>query len=210
MEISTSILSVKTDYIKESIDMLNNTTTDYIHLDIMDNQFVPNKSWNYEFLKERLVNNRKPLDVHLMVYDILGYVNDFSQLNPRYITFHYEATKDISELINYIKSKNIKVGLAIKPNTDVEEIYKYLPYIDLALVMSVEPGFGGQKFLFNTSFKVNKLIEYRKLMGLNYKIEVDGGINDENINLIHNIDIAVVGSYITNNNYQESINNLKN
>lgn len=210
MKISTSILSVKDEFIKDSIDRLNTTTTDFIHLDIMDNIFVPNVSWNYDFLKERLVNNTKPLDVHLMVEDVIKYVDDFSKLNPVYITFHYEAVNNVMDTIKYIKSKNIKVGLAIKPGTEVEEIYEYLPYVDLLLVMSVEPGFGGQSFMSETSVRVNKLIVYRKITGLNYVIEVDGGVNDSTINLVPHVDIAVSGSYITNNDYQESINNLKN
>ena len=209
MKISTSILSVKTD-LKDAIDKLNNTDTDYLHIDIMDNIFVPNISWSYEFLKDRLINNSKPLDVHLMVSDVKKYIDDFSKLNPIYITFHYEAVDNVMEVINYIKSKNVKVGLAIKPGTKVTEIYDYLPYIDLLLVMSVEPGYGGQKFILNSSVKVNELVLYKEYKNLNYIIEVDGGINDETIKLVPKVDIAVSGSFITNNDYQESINKLKN
>ena len=102
MKISTSILSVENEYIKDSIDKLNNTDTDYIHLDIMDGIFVPNQNWSYEFLKERLVDNKKPLDVHLMVSDVKKYIDLFSSFNPVFITFHYEAISEVGSVINYI------------------------------------------------------------------------------------------------------------
>ena len=209
MKISTSILSVENEYIKDSIDKLNNTDTDYIHLDIMDGIFVPNQNWSYEFLKERLVDNKKPLDVHLMVSDVKKYIDLFSSFNPVFITFHYEAISEVGSVINYIKSKNIKVGLAIKPATDVSEIIDYLPYIDLALVMSVEPGKGGQTFIENSVNKIEDLYKIRENQGYNYLIEVDGGINSETIKGCSKVDIAVAGKYVTSNDYQDSLNNLK-
>lgn len=209
MKISTSILSVENDYIKDAIDKLNNTNTDYIHLDIMDGIFVPNENWSYEFLKERLVDNKKPLDVHLMVSDVKKYIDLFSNFNPVFITFHYEAISEVGSVINYIKSKNIKVGLAIKPATDVSEIVDYLPYVDLALVMSVEPGKGGQTFIENSVNKIEDLYKIRENQGYNYLIEVDGGINSETIKECSKVDIAVAGKYVTSNDYQDSLNNLK-
>ena len=208
MEISTSILSVKTD-LKEAIDKLNKVDTDYLHIDIMDGNFVSNTTWHASSLVDSLKDNTKPLDVHLMVSDVISYVEEFSRLNPSFITFHLEATDDINKVINYIKARDIKVGLAIKPNTKIEELYPFLPYIDLVLVMSVEPGYGGQPFIMSTIDKVNKLYDYRKEVGLDYLIEVDGGITDKTIKLVYNVDIAVSGSFITNNDYQESINKLK-
>ena len=209
MRISTSILSVENDYIKDAIDKLNNTNTDYIHLDIMDGIFVPNQNWSYEFLKERLVDNKKPLDVHLMVSDVKKYIDLFSSFNPEFITFHFEAISEVGSVINYIKSKNIKVGLAIKPATDVSEIVDYLPYIDLALVMSVEPGKGGQAFIENSVNKIEDLYRIRENQGYNYLIEVDGGINSETIKKCSKVDIAVAGKYVTSNNYDDALNSLK-
>lgn len=209
MKISTSILSVENEYIKDSIDKLNNTNTDYIHLDIMDGLFVTNKSWSYEFLEERLVNNKKPLDVHLMVSDVKKYIDLFANLNPEFITFHYEAISEVGSVINYLKSKNIKVGLSIKPATDVSEIIDYLPYVDLVLVMSVEPGKGGQEFIENSTNKIDTLYKIREMKGYNYLIEVDGGINNETIRKCNNADIAVAGKYITSRDYNEAIDNLK-
>jgi ribulose-phosphate 3-epimerase len=209
MKVSTSILSVK-DNLKEAIDNLNNTSTDYIHLDIMDGVFVENTTWTADTLRSVLINNTKPLDVHLMVRDVKSYVDSFATLNPEYITFHYEAIDDIDSMINYIKSLGIKVGISIKPNTKIEEIYNYLPKVDLVLVMSVNPGMGGQEFILGTQIKVNGLKEYKLNNDLNYLISVDGGINGDTVKLIRNADIAVSGSFITKNNYEESINKLKN
>lgn len=208
MIVSTSILSVK-DNIKEAVDRLNKTNTDYIHLDIMDGMFVENTTWHIDDLIPYLEDNNKPLDVHLMVNDVMNYVNEFSFINPSYITFHYEAVDDINGMIDYIKGLGIKVGLSIKPQTKVEEIIPYLPKLDLVLVMSVNPGLGGQEFILSTVEKINALKDYKINNNLNYIINVDGGINKDTIKLVGNADMVVSGSYITKNNYDESINTLK-
>ena len=182
MKISASILDTKE---KSQVDELNNTDVEYIHIDVMDNIFVPNTSKNYNEYHELLVDNKKPLDIHLMVNDIYKYINKYQSMNPEFITFHYEATRKVEETINYIKSKNIKVGMSIKPNTELEDIYNYLDKLDLVLIMSVEPGFGGQTFISKSVEKINRLLELKKEKHYNYVIEVDGGINDETIKLIH-------------------------
>ncbi len=196
MKISASFLTI--DNI-DNVNKLVDCDIDYLHLDIMDGIFVNNKN---EVIN---ITNKKPLDVHLMVNDVYKYIDIYKNLNPLFITFHYEAVTDVLEVINYIKKFNIKVGLSIKPSTKVEEIIPYLPYLDLVLVMSVEPGQGGQSFIMDTVDKIRKL---KELKG-NYLIEVDGGINDNTINLINDADIIVVGSYITSGNYEERIKNLK-
>ena len=203
MKISASFLSIK-DNLKENIDLLTKCDIDYLHLDIMDGIFVKNKTWDISEIKN-LINYNKPLDVHLMVSDVYKYVDEYKDLNPEFITFHYEVNLDIMDIINYIKKYNIKVGLSIKPNTEVDEIIPYLPYLDLILVMSVEPGEGGQKFIINSVDKIKKL---KELKG-NYLIEVDGGINDSTISLVKDVDIAVIGSYITSGNYEEKIKSIK-
>ena len=208
MKVSTSILSVKDD-LQKCVYELNNTNTDYIHLDIMDGIFVENTTWSIDTLRNVLTYNSKPLDVHLMVADVKSYVDLYATLKPEYITFHYEAIDDINEMINYIKSLGIKVGLSIKPNTKIEEIYEYLPKVDLVLVMSVNPGMGGQEFIMGTTQKVNGLKDYKINNNLNYLISVDGGINGDTVKLIRNADITVSGSYITSNNYNDAINILK-
>lgn len=210
MKVSASFLSIK-DNIKSNINVLDKSTIDYLHLDIMDGKFVQNKTFNIDEIRDLLSDTTKPKDVHLMVSDIKKYIDDFSTLNPEYITFHFEATYASEEIIEYIKSKNIKVGISINPHTSIESIISFLPLIDLILIMSVEPGQGGQSFIKEVVSKIDILKELREdNKDYNYVIEVDGGINDETIKLCSNADIIVVGSFITDsNNYQEQIDKLK-
>ena len=161
MKVSTSILSIK-DNFNDNIKILDNSGTDYIHLDIMDGRFVTNKTWNYDDIKDVLKDLSTPLDIHLMVSDLDYYISTFSQLKPNNITFHLEATKNISKYINMLHDKNINVGLAIKPNTDINLILPYLKDIDLVLVMSVEPGAGGQKFIESSCDKIKVLKEIKR------------------------------------------------
>lgn len=208
MKISASFLSIKED-LKNNIKKLDNSNIDYLHLDIMDNIFVPNITWDFNEISNLLEDTIKPKDIHLMVKDVINYINDYSNLNPEFITFHLEAVGNVSEVINYIKSKNIKVGISIKPNTKVNELLEYLPFVDLVLVMSVEPGFGGQKFIDSSMEKIDELYSIRENNNYNYLIEVDGGINADNIKTLNKADIVVVGSYITDNSdYNSAINNL--
>lgn len=206
MKISTSILSIK-DNLKENVIKLCNTDIDYIHLDVMDGKFVNNETWDINVIKS--LEFTKPLDIHLMVLDVYKYVDMYKVFNPLYLTFHYETLCDIMSLIAYIKKNNIKVGISINPETQVDKIIPYLNLVDLVLVMSVSPGKGGQKFIENSKNKVIELDELRKKNNYNYVIEVDGGINNETIKLINNADIAVVGSYITTSDYENAIEKLK-
>lgn len=202
MKISTSILNMEKDL--NHLEELNNSSTDYIHLDIMDGKFVDNTSDMYDFINENKVD--KPLDIHLMVEDVSEYIEKYSNLNPEYMTFHIEVGNTLN-LINKIKSKNIKVGLSISPNTDISKLIPFLEYIDMVLIMSVEPGKGGQKFLDSTYQKLEQINELKK--EYSFIIEVDGGINNENSKTI-NADMIVVGSYITKSlSMQDAINTLK-
>ena len=208
MKLSASILNIKEPN-REEVEKLSKLDIDYIHVDVMDGIFVDNKTYSYEEFSNILSLATKPFDVHLMVSDVKKNIDLYSKLNPSFITFHYEAISEVGSVINYLKSLNIKVGLSIKPGTDVTEIIDYLPYVDLVLVMSVEPGKGGQEFMENSVNKINDLYKIRENNGYNYLIEVDGGINPDTIKLCENVDIAVVGNYITSRDYNEAINNLK-
>ena len=205
MEVSVSFLKSKLST-KETIESLNWTSCDYLHIDVMDGEFVENKTMHIDDLTIILRENIKPLDVHLMVKDVKSFIIDYADLLPRYITFHLETTENIDELIDYIHSYRIKCGLSIKPETSVEELIPYLDKIDLVLVMGVNPGEGGQTFMMETIDKINKLRELNKG---NYKISVDGGINNETIKYV-DVDIAVSGSYVCmSNDFEGAIRNLR-
>lgn len=206
IKISTSILSSNNR--EGSLKKLNNTNTDYVHIDIMDGKFVPNKQFTIKEVINLSKISNKQFDVHLMVNNPIKYIKKIIKLNNiEYITFHLEINKNINKLIQYIKKHNKKCGIAIKPNTSILELNKYLNNIDLVLLMSVEPGYGGQEFIPNT---IDKIKELKKLT--NKVIETDGGINNVTIEPLKNIiDISVVGSYIINSDdYNKTINELKN
>lgn len=206
IKISTSILSSKERI--SSIQKLNNTNADYLHIDTMDGIFVPNTQMTVDEIIKFEKYSHLPLDIHLMVENPEKYLKQLENKNIEYITIHIEIDKNIDNLIDRIKSLGYKVGLSIKPNTSIKEIIPYLPKIDLVLIMSVKPGFGGQKFIPNSLAKAQELRNINK----DITIEIDGGINDTNIDEVKKyVDIAVVGSYITNNDdYNQAINNLKN
>ena len=208
MKISTSILSIQEEK-EKNIQKLGFTSTDYIHLDVMDSNFVSNK---VDFLDQQdiLLETKKPLDIHFMVEDVESYVEKYKSFNPTYMTFHIEVKKDIPTLIQKIK-EICKVGISIKPNTEVKQIESFLKDIDLVLVMSVEPGLGGQKFMEDMTNKIEELYLLREQNHYHFEIEVDGGINCQTIQKISKADIAVVGSYITNSDdYEKQIRNLVN
>ena len=206
--LSVSILGIK-EKTRKNIKKLDKMNIDYFHIDIMDGKFVENTTWNYKEINKILKHTKTKKDIHLMVKDVKKYINDFIKLKPDIITFHYEAIENHIEMINYIKENNIKAGISIKQNTELEKIKKLLEYVDLVLVMSVEPGKGGQKYIDNSTNKINDLYNLRKENNYNYLIEVDGGINNETKENAKNADILVVGSYITNNDYKEKIEEFK-
>lgn len=182
VEISTSILSVLKGQEAKTFFALEKAKTDYFHIDVMDGKFVEKntykKMFEYASYIKRISN--VPLDVHLMVENVRGAIDDFSALEPNIITFHYEACKDdeeVREFINLIKEYNARVGISVKPDTDIEKIYKFLPYIHNVLIMTVEPGKGGQTLLTDMLEKIKKLKKYVEKENLEVDIEADGGIN---------------------------------
>ena len=208
MKIAASFLDIKEPK-SEELNKLDSLDVDYIHLDVMDGVFVDNKTYTYEEFYDITRLTTKPKDIHLMVSDVKKYIDEFSKMKPDFLTFHYEAVSEVSSVINYIKDLGIKVGMSIKPSTDVYEIAKYLPYLDLVLVMSVEPGKGGQSFIEESTKKIEQLYNLRREENYNYKIEVDGGINDTTIKKCYKADICVVGSFITKQDYSEAIRKLR-
>ena len=211
MKVSASFLSIKED-LDKNIIKLDKTSIDYLHLDIMDGKFVSNRTWSFKEIKKLLKDTSKPKDVHLMVDNIKKYVKQYRKLKPEFITFHYEATKNCFAMMGLIKKYGIKVGISIKPNTPLEKLEPYFKYLDLVLVMSVEPGEGGQEFIPETIAKIKEIDRIRKVNKYKYLIEVDGGVNNKNIDVLResNVDIVVAGSYITSiKGYQRRVDKLK-
>ncbi len=217
MEISTSLLSVKKEDIIQTIYNLEVAHTDYFHIDVMDGRFVKNDTSETMRIYCEYLNQitNVPIDVHLMVTNIKEYVDSYSIFNPNIITFHYEACKDDTEVDKYIeqiKGRECKVGLAIKPNTDIEKIVKFLPKINLLLIMSVEPGKGGQKFIESTVEKIKKAKAKIDELGLDTEIEVDGGINLENSKEVKEAGATMLVSgtgIISSKDYSYTIKKLK-
>lgn len=204
-KISVSLLSVR-DKLKEKTMEMDKLNIDYIHIDVMDGKFVTNTAFTIEEALLVREYTNKPFDIHLMVENIDEYVDMYSILKPEYITFHYEAMKDIN-IIKKIKDMGIKCGISIKPNTKVRKIYNLLPYIDLVLVMSVEPGMGGQKFIPNSLRKIRKLRKKIDSKKLNVLISVDGGINNSSATkcIESGVDILAIGSALTNSEKGEEL-----
>ena len=208
MLVSTSFLS--SNNIPRDLKKLNETDTDYIHVDVMDGKFVPNKTMPFSEMKNIYKYTSKRLDVHLMVNDPTKYINDYATLNTEYITIHEEIDVDIIEMLKLIKSYGIKCGLAIKPDTLVSDLVPYLPLLDLVLVMSVEPGAGGQKFIMESEDKIKEVKILIDTYNLSTKISVDGGINSETKNYCSLCDILVSGSYIVNSlDFSKQIDSLR-
>lgn len=217
MEIATSILNVKEAESIKTFYRLEIAHTDYFHIDVMDGNFVKNNTIE---LMERYADSLKnitniPLDIHLMVKDIKKYVDEFASCMPRNITFHIEATENKEEaiqLIKYIKEQDCKVGIAVNPETDITEIYDLIPLVHNVMIMTVEPGKGGQTFITDMTKKIAKLKSYITDNNLDTEIEVDGGINLDNIQEVKNAgaEIAVVGTFLINSkDYKDTINKLK-
>lgn len=217
VEVSTSILSIKKEEAIKTLYNLETAKTDYFHIDVMDGKFVENNTHDtmLEYCEYLNSITTIPLDVHLMVEDVKEYIKSYLVFEPNTITFHLEAAKDIAELkewIKFVKENNCKVGISIKPNTPVEKLYEILPYIHTVLIMTVEPGKGGQKLIPKTIEKIKTLREYIEENHLEVDIEADGGINTENVKELTKAgcNIIVAGTAITSsNNYAETIRKLK-
>lgn len=207
-KISASFLSSKN--IPVDLTKLNETDVDLIHVDIMDGKFVKNKTMPFSEMKNIYKYTSKRLEVHLMVDNPSKYIPLYAELNTECIMFHIESSEDIIKNLELIKSFSIKCGLAISPDTKVNELIPYLPYLDQVLVMSVYPGEGGQEFMPSTKDKLKELKELIKAYNLNILIDVDGGINDTILDKVEDADILTAGYYIINSdNYQEKITSLR-
>ena len=209
MKISTSFLSCKN--LEKDIKRLNLTDTDYLHVDFIDGTFVSGQVIPFRKLKKIPKITSKRLDVHLMTTKLDKYIKKFSSLNCEYITFHIEATLKPEKYISIIHSYGIKCGIAINPKTDLEKVKPVLDMADLILVMSVEPGYGGQEFIEDTISRLEEIRNYINKEKLDLVLSVDGGINNDTVNKVKPYaDMIVSGSYITSSDsFQEKINSLR-
>ena len=199
--IAPSILSADFNNLKKEMDVVEQAGAEWLHFDVMDGHFVPNISFGIPVLKSIAHSHNMVNDVHIMISDPLKYAPEFIKSGAEYLTFHYEACKDdeeVQKVIDLIHSLNGKAGLSIKPKTDVKVVDKFLKDLDLLLVMSVEPGFGGQSFMPNALEKISHLRNEIDRNGYKCLVEVDGGINDETGKLCKEagVDVLVAGSYL--------------
>lgn len=198
MKIAPSLLASDFANLESEIKKVEKAGADYIHLDVMDGMFVPNITFGAPVIKAIRRCTNLPFDVHLMIEKPKRYIEDFVKAGADIITIHTEAEDDIEGTLKEIKSYGIKSGLSVKPGTKIEEIYPYLNNTDLILIMTVEPGFGGQKFIFEMMEKVKSLKSKLKEQKLNVLIEVDGGIDSKTVKIAseYDVDICVAGTSI--------------
>ena len=178
--ISPSMLSADFGNLERDTKMIDRSAAEWVHIDVMDGVFVPNISFGFPVMKPIRKATGKVLDVHLMIVEPEKYVKRFVEAGADYVTFHYEATEKIEECINITREAGAKVGISIKPATPVSVLKDILAKVDLVLVMSVEPGFGGQSFMPDSLDKVRELAAIKREQGLDYIIEIDGGISSQN------------------------------
>lgn len=212
MKVGVSFLTMK-DPLEETIQKIDASSADYIHVDMMDGVFVEQSNYTVGDLKKIFKDTTKPLDVHMMVCSPNKYVKEFSKLkNVAYLTLHYESHRRPIDVINMIRHTNMKVGIAINPETKVSHIVPLLNHIDQVLVMSVKPGKGGQKFMEDVLYKVETLKDIREQNHYHYIIAIDGGVNEETAKLCKEagVDMVVAGSYVVlSDDYDKQIESLR-
>ena len=211
IQVSPSILSADFSKLGNEIRRLEDSGADMIHVDVMDGHFVPNLTIGPPVIKSLRKYTKLPFDVHLMIDPVHKYIKDYSQAGADIITFHPEATRNILETIKLIRSLNKKVGISLNPNTKISAAEEYLDKIDLILIMSVHPGFGGQKFIKEVVKKIKDLDKIRIEKKLKFKIEIDGGINFETskIAVDAGVDILVAGTTVFKENNGDLKKNIK-
>lgn len=198
IKLSPSMLSIDFGKVAEQLKLIENAGTPYIHLDVMDGVFVPNISFGIPVIKSVRKHSNMIFDAHLMIVEPEKYIEDFHKAGADIITIHVESTKYPMEVLHQIKATGCKAGITLNPRTPVETLLPYLKEVDVIMVMTVEPGFGGQRFMESQLSKIKQLAKWRKEMGLGYDIEVDGGITIDNVRevLEAGANVIVAGSAV--------------
>lgn len=212
MLVAPSILSADFGNLARDVKAICDAGCDLVHVDVMDGHFVPNLTIGPVVVSAVAKAATKPLDVHLMVENNTFFVDLFAPLKPGYITFHMEEEKNPHRLVQYIRELGIKPGVVLNPHTPAEAVEYLLQDLDMVLVMSVNPGFGGQSFIPTVVEKIKRLKVLRDRINPNCLIEIDGGVNDQNIEILRDagVDVCVAGSYVfKHDSYETAIKNLK-
>ena len=210
--IAPSLLAADFANLQRDIEMVNSSEADWFHIDIMDGVFVPNISYGMPVLKAISGYTKKPLDVHLMIVDPDRYIKTFAKLGSNNLTVHYEACTHLHRTLQAIKTEGMKAGVALNPHTNVNVLEDTIKDIDLVLLMSVNPGFGGQSFIENTYSKIIQLKELIKKKGASSLIEIDGGVSNKNAKQLIDVgaDVLVAGNYVfKSDNPLETVKDLK-
>ena len=208
--LSPSILSADFGNLARDIHTIDEAGAEYIHIDVMDGVFVPTISFGMPIIKSIRPLTDKIFDLHLMIEEPIRYVDEFTALGADIITVHVEACKDTAATLKRIKELGVKAGITLNPDTPLSDVREFLPLADMLLIMSVVPGFGGQKFIEASLDKLREAVILRDELGLNYDIEIDGGVNFDNIRDIHEAgaNIIVAGSEVFKGNAADNVKKL--